>query len=345
MVHKNIEMSIGDILESQNRKVLQDFRLIINDLTKLHGSKSTEIVTGNNRVLSNSSGTILFNGFEDYSDLLEDIKIKSIQARDFISNSIKSMSNLDECRLFLIDIQALINEAQYDFKAANDIFFDIPVKGKYGDPEVRIKNFNITWDQGVIHKVIGYPEEWIEESREIILTISSFQYDQLNNLDNECSRRLKKIESLSFDAVKALNPKLNHNSRKIPTGFKYEYYKEKDYIKDLFNLLYNGGFLGSETNFNMFLIVFSGKQIKYKVRWNGTSDEFAYFIKLLCKESDLISKLKNTPWRTACNCFMSQDESDFDPKKLKGAKIPSNSSKTIENIVKTFINYHKHLPF
>ena len=102
-----------------------------------------------------------------------------------------------------------------------------------------------------------------------------------------------------------------------------------DTLKNLKSSLEVNDFIEKDAKWTDFRRIFSGKEVKSKIIWNG-KESLVYFIRQL-KKLKLIKPVKEI-WKISVNCFIDSDGNEFEAVNLNGQKKPSDTSK-IDRII------------
>ena len=122
------------------------------------------------------------------------------------------------------------------------------------------------------------------------------------------------------------------------TSFRYkQYIKAPGKLTDLYNSLKKSGFISEDTSIHNFKRIFSGNEVDTPIKWTGNKSEFHYFIQLICLKYDLLEDLKQKHFIVACKCFVQNDNTPFDRKKLRTLKVPKLTEDILEKAVKLLI--------
>lgn len=117
-------------------------------------------------------------------------------------------------------------------------------------------------------------------------------------------------------------------------SFRYKQYnKNPDNLTNLCDSLRKGEFIHQDTKATDFRKIFSGDHIEKPVVWIGNSSEFAYFIKQIHNDKELIENLKQQQWNIACKCFIKEDGSSFETK-VRKLQRPNSTGDKLDKAVK-----------
>jgi len=109
-----------------------------------------------------------------------------------------------------------------------------------------------------------------------------------------------------------------------------------DKLNDFCDSLKKYKFISKETTLSNFKKVFSGNPISTPIVWTGNPTEFSYLIKLLHNQLELVENLKQKQWKIACDCFIKEDGTAFEPSKVRKLQKPS-TAQLIEKATKLLI--------
>ena len=144
-------------------------------------------------------------------------------------------------------------------------------------------------------------------------------------------------QSKSEIKIKAQNKSSKLHGEQYHSFHYKQYSTAPDKLTDLYDSLKKSEFISKDTSIHNFKKVFSGKEIETPIKWTGNASDFHHFIQLLCLRYDLVEDLKQKHFIVACKCFIQEDNSQFDRKKLRTLKVPKLTADTIEKAVRLLL--------
>lgn len=108
------------------------------------------------------------------------------------------------------------------------------------------------------------------------------------------------------------------------------------FLTSLWLGLERDGFLKKGHVISEFKDCFAGKQIKTKLVWIGGKSTLSYFIKKIYETGQI--RDEGSKWVAACNCFIDETSTTFDPTNIKDQKKPKIGADVIDDIIKEAID-------
>lgn len=108
------------------------------------------------------------------------------------------------------------------------------------------------------------------------------------------------------------------------------------FLTSLWLGLERDGFLKKGHVISEFKDCFAGKQIKTKLVWIGGKSTLSYFIKKIYETGQI--RDEGSKWVAACNCFIGETGTTFDPTNIKDHKKPKIGADVIDDIIKEAID-------
>jgi len=138
------------------------------------------------------------------------------------------------------------------------------------------------------------------------------------------------IEPIKIKGVKATSSLIKQSFN----SFTYNNLsKGSEKLTDLWDSLKKFHFIAEDTPLISFKKVFTGKELLHPVVWTGNSSEFYYFIYLIYSRYKLVEGLRQQQWQVACKCFIPNNESTYDPSKIRRLKKPQLTASSVEQAV------------
>lgn len=160
--------------------------------------------------------------------------------------------------------------------------------------------------------------------------IASFFIGYIKVLENMLGslKPVRGIEQLKNNSFK-IKQKLKHYS------FTYTHYEDgHTNLTDLKNALESKNLISQKTDLKDFRKVFSGEKIEKPIIWTGNISELSYFAKQLHNVLKYVENVKQEIWSITINCFIQENGSQYDRKRLRTQKVPA-TSKNIDSALKT----------
>ena len=127
----------------------------------------------------------------------------------------------------------------------------------------------------------------------------------------------------------------SHGTTTDTQSYKMSGSYDAEKLKDMMDRLKKHKLVNDKTDMYQTRNLFDNKVVKEPILWTGTKEELKYFIVQLYKQDKVVNDgIYKNKWSIAKNCFICENDPEWDLLKLRGQKPPTKESKkTIDSIV------------
>ena len=216
---------------------------------------------------------------------------------DFLLAEVNYFSLPNRNRFFTIDNK----EYYYHSYFKNNKKYILSLKRKLEFLNKKLSLFNFNIDLSVLNK----DDIFFDEIKAVKIKSTNDVNVTVKNDDSKPTKNSKEIKSFK------LNNYIGNNSKLV----------------DLRSSLIEKKLISKNTSLKDFKNVFKCEEIEKPIIWTGNISELTYFIKQLHNNLKYVSNVKQEIWVVTINCFIQENNKQYNREKLRTQKIPATSKK------------------